>query len=140
MERIGQGGEAEVWSAWDPTLAADPIVRDAAAKRAKVDFRARLNPPGTWIEFPSLATDGSVKINREADRLVVFPYPRDQAVHVRLDLKALAPSVEPGRVSVRALAAGTGRDLGPIAAPWSDGRLSLTLEKPGAGRYVIEWK
>ena len=54
------------------------------------DFNVRLNPEGTWIKFGKLATDGSVKVNREAERLVLFPYPRDRQFRVQLDLKALA--------------------------------------------------
>ena len=123
-------------------VAAEPIVR-AAAKKPAVDFKARLNPPGTWVDFGALATDGAVKINRYDDRLVLYPYPRDARFRVRLDLKALAPralQAETAHVTVRALAAGTGRDLGPVAFTQSAGRLTLTLGTPGAGRYAIAWK
>ena len=88
----------------------------------------------------SNATDGSVKINREARRLVVFPYPREKAFRVRLDLKGLCPAAKIEAVQVRALAAGTQQDLGPAEFQWQDGRLVLTLGKPGAGRYAITWE
>jgi hypothetical protein len=120
-------------------VAAEPIAR-AAAKYPAVDFKARLNPTGTSVDFGKLATDGSVKINRHPDRLVLFPYPRNTRFRVSLDLKALAPRAQAGQVTVRALAAGTGRDLGPVEFAQSAGRLTLTLGTPGAGRYAIAWK
>jgi hypothetical protein len=110
------------------------------SKGSKIDFTARLNPPGTWIDFGPVATDGAVKINRGAGQLVLFPYPRDKAFRVKLDLKALAPAAELSAVKVRALAAGTCKDLGPGEFRVENGRLVLTVGKPGAGRYVIQWK
>jgi hypothetical protein len=104
---------------------------------AEPDFTVRLNPPGTWIDFGKVATDGSVKINRQAGRLVVFPYPREKAFRIALDVKALCPAARTGRFQVRALAAGTQRDLGPVEFQHQDGRLLLTVGKPGAGRYGI---
>jgi hypothetical protein len=115
---------------------------DRAAERkdaAEPDFTARLNPPSTWIDFGKVATDGSVKINRHADRLIVFPYPREKAFRIALDMKALCPDARTGRFQVRALAAGTQRDLGPVEFRHQDGRLLLTVGKPGAGRYGITW-
>ncbi len=106
---------------------------------AEPDFTARLNPPGTWIDFGKVATDGSVKINRQVGRLVVFPYPREKAFRIVLDVKALCPAAKDARPQVRALAAGTERDLGPAEFQRQDGRLLLTVGKPGAGRYVITW-
>ena len=44
---------------------------------AEADFTAHLNAAGTWIDFGKVATDGAVKIARERERLVVFPYPRE---------------------------------------------------------------
>ncbi len=104
------------------------------------DFNVRLNPEGTWIEFGKLATDGSVKVNREAERLVLFPYPRDRQFRVQLDLKALAPSADASRAAVRALAGKSREDLGPVDCRIVDGRLSITLGKHGAGQYVITWR
>jgi hypothetical protein len=107
---------------------------------SEVDFTARLNPPGTWIDFGKVATDGSVKVQREPDRLVIWPYPRDQRFRVRLKLQAFAPSADPQHVRVVALAAGTQQPLGAADYTWENGQLVLTLGTPGAGRYVVTWK
>ena len=106
----------------------------------EADFKAHTNPAGTWIDFGAIATDGAVKINRETDRLVLFPYPREKAFRVSLDLKALAPTANLSRVQIRALAAGDQRDLGPVDFKTENGRLALTLGTPQAGRYVLSWR
>ncbi len=106
---------------------------------AEADFTAHLNPAGAWIDFDKVATDGSVKIERERERLVVFPYPREKRFRVSLDLKALAPSADPRHVQVVALAAGTQEPLGEADFAWENGRLALTVGTPGAGRYVVSW-
>jgi hypothetical protein len=103
------------------------------------DFAARLNPPGTCIDFGPVATDGSVKINRGPNQLMLFPYPRDKALRVTLDMKALAPAADLSALKVRALSAGTCQDLGPAEFHVEGGRLVLSVGKPGAGRYVITW-
>jgi hypothetical protein len=103
------------------------------------DFTAHLNPPGTWIDFGPVASDGSAKIQREAQRLVVFPYPRDKAFRISLDLSVLAPSTDPKHVKVQALAAGTQQPLGPADCVWKNDRLVLTAGLPDAGRYVVTW-
>jgi hypothetical protein len=106
----------------------------------EADFAAHTNPSGTWIDFGTVATDGAIKINREQDRLVIFPYPRGQKFRAGLDLKALAPGSQPDRVRVRALAAGDQADLGLVEATQDQSRLVLNLGLPGAGRYVVTWK
>ena len=58
--------------------------------RSEADFTAHMNPRGSWIDFGSVATDGSVKINKAADRLVVFPYPRQAKFTAALDMNVLA--------------------------------------------------
>lgn len=121
-------------------ITAEKIDRVAATAATEVDFTARLNPPATWVDFGKVATDGSVKVNREANRLVVFPYPREKAFRVVLDLKALCPALDPAACQIRALAAGTQQDLGPVEFQQQGGRLSFTAGKPGAGRYVIALK
>lgn len=123
-------------------ITAEKATRPAQPKaEGEADFAAHLNAPGTWIDFPTLSTDGAVKINREEDRLVLFPYPRDKRFRVSLNLKALAPSAEPSRVQVRALAAGTCQDLGPVEIQRDGDRLVLTLgSTPGVGRYELTWK
>jgi hypothetical protein len=118
-----------------PVTAAD---RPRPADEA--DFRAHLNPPGTWVQWEKVGTDGSVKIHRYPDRLVLFPYPREQRFRVSLDLSALAPSADPAQAKVRALAAGSGNDLGPADFTRQGNRLTLTVGAPGAGRYVIDWR
>lgn len=129
-----QDGKLTGITATEPTLPVN------AEREEQADFAAHLNPPGTWIEFGNVATDGAVKINRENDRLTVFPYPREKDFRVSLNLKALAPSADVARVQVRALAAGTCQDLGPVEVQWENGRLVLPLGKPGVGRYLIKWK
>jgi len=106
----------------------------------EADFTAHTNPSGTWFDFGKLATDGAVKINREKNRLVLFPYPREKKFRVSLDLKALAPGAGLSRVQVRALRAGTQEDLGPAEFKPENGRLLLTFGVPSAGRYVLTWK
>ena len=106
----------------------------------KADFTAHTNPSGTWVDLGKVATDGALKIQLEPDRLVILPYPREKPFRASLDLKALAPTADPKRVAVRALAAGTQADLGPVAARMEAGRLLLTFGTPGAGRYRVTWK
>jgi hypothetical protein len=108
--------------------------------RQEADFKAHTNPPGTWVDFGAIATDGAVKINREKDRLVLFPYPRDKKFRVSLDLAALVPSADPARAEVKAFAAGTQQPIGPVNFTLQNGRLILSLGQPGAGKYVVTWK
>lgn len=116
---------------------------DAAGKpkdATEADFSARLNPPGTWVDFGKLSTDGSVKINRQPDRLILYPYPREKPFRVVFDLKALCPRGRDAEIQVRALAAGSDRDIGPVEFQRRDGRLLLTVGKPGAGKYAITFR
>ena len=68
-------------------IEASPPAAAVEAKEVLPDFTAHVNPPGTWIDFGLLATDGAAKVEREADRLTVFPYPRDTPFRVSLNLK-----------------------------------------------------
>ncbi|NMD36686.1 MAG: hypothetical protein GYA73_12430, partial [Planctomycetes bacterium] len=103
----------------------------------EADFAAHRNPPGTWVDFGKVATDGAVKVDRRPDRLVVFPYPRAREFRVSL---ALPPGAEAARVRLRALAAETREDLGPVPFAWDGaGRLAFTAGMPRAGRYVVAW-
>ena len=106
----------------------------------EADFTAHLNAEGSWIDFGPVATDGSLKINKQSDRLVVFPYPRDRAFRAVLDLRQLAPAAKLDRIEVRKLAPGDQHDLG--AAEFSlDGRhLQISFTPPGVGRYVVAWE
>ena len=125
-----QNGQVTAISA-DPTSSPPPGDQE--------DFKANTNPPGTWINFGKVATDGSIKINREANRMVIFPYPRDQSFRASLDLETLAPAAKRTTIQVHALAAKTLRDLGPVNFKLERGRLLLTFGTLGAGRYVVAW-
>ena len=105
----------------------------------ELNFAARMNPPKTWIDFGLVATDGSVKINRESDRLVMFPYPRERPFGVEIDMKALIPGADLSAVKVHALAAGTCQDLGSVSFQMDGGHLKLVVGLPRAGRYLITW-
>jgi hypothetical protein len=111
--------------------------------RKNIDFTAHSNPQGTWIDFGNVATDGAVKINREKDRLVVFPLPRQKTFRASLNLKELAPTADPAKVQVRMLGAGDQKDLGPASWTYENDRLTITMdarrEQP-VGRYVVTWK
>jgi hypothetical protein len=114
-------------------------VQQLEARRA--DFTANLNPAGTWIDFGKVATDGSVKINRSPEGLTVFPYPRAKRFRVALDVRRIAgdAAIDPAKVTVRALAAGTREDLGLVATRVENGRVAFEVGLGGAGRYVLEW-
>jgi hypothetical protein len=112
-----------------------PEIESVAA--AEADFTSHLNPAGTWVDFGTAATDGSVKIQKGPSTLTVFPYPRDVPLGLRLNLRTLLPKASLDRLEVRALAAGTQQDMGTVDHQIKDGFLTLTLGLKGAGRYVI---
>ena len=123
----------------DTTLA-DLNAEREAYQSTRADFGVNLNPEGTRVDFGTIATDGSVKVNRGEDGLVVFPYPRDKEFTVALDLKALAGrSVDAGGAKVTALAALTLEDLGDVPTEVTDGRLVFSVGLEGAGRYRVAW-
>jgi hypothetical protein len=70
---------------------------------------------------------------------VLFPYPRDKAFRVSVDVKTLVPSANTAAIHVRALAAGDCHDLGPAEFHMEGDRLTFTVGKSGAGRYAITW-
>ncbi|MEN6305877.1 MAG: DUF5696 domain-containing protein, partial [Armatimonadia bacterium] len=107
----------------------------------EIDFTTRLNKPGTMLTIGKITTDGSVKVNKEPNRLTVFPYPRDKEFTVGLDVKALAPqaNADPQKLQVHSLAALTQADLGKVETKMVQGRLTFKVGKPGAGRYVVTW-
>jgi hypothetical protein len=115
------------------------VAKKLTAKRA--DFTVNLNPPGTMVDFGKLATDGSVKVNKGKNSLTVFPYPREKAFKVALDVKAISGDqrVDPKKVRVVALAAGTQADLGAVACSADKGRVVFEVGAKGAGRYVVQW-
>lgn len=117
----------------------DPVRERLTAGRA--DFSVRLNPPGTWAEFGVIGTDGSAKVEAAPGRLTLFPYPRERAFRVAIDVGKLVPGggVDPNRVQATACAPRTGEPLGPVPVEVAEGRLVLTVGKAGAGRYVLTW-
>ncbi len=116
------------------------LTRDREQRQVKpADFGAHLNPAGTLLDFGPVATDGSVKINREPRRLVIFPYPRGKAFTVKLDVAKLAKGAPATGLKVRALAARTQADLGEVPATVEGGRLVFRTTVKAAGRYVIGW-
>ena len=117
------------------------VAKDYQPEAPTLDFTARLNDPGTMIDFGKLATDGSVKGERTAKGLTLFPYPRDRQFTVSLNLKAIAPQAKlvPGAVKVRVQAARTQADMGAAPVQWVQDRLVVKVGQPGAGRYVISW-
>ena len=120
------------------------IRREAPPKttsnESDIDFTAHTNPPGTWIDFGKVATDGSLMIRREANQLTIFPYPRDKEFRTSIDIKAIVPAADLSKLKVRALAAETNADLGPVESGIENGRLVLPLGTPGAGRFVVVWQ
>ena len=145
-DRIGDYAECPEYvfadARTDPGAAARAVTPRSPGKKpppGEADFSAHVNPPGTWIDFGGVGTDGAVKINRETRRLVIFPYPRGKEFRASLDLKTLAPAADPARVNVRAMAAGDARDLGQAKFRWEGGRLMLTFGQAGVGRLVVEW-
>jgi hypothetical protein len=106
----------------------------------KRDFRERLSPQGSLVDFGLLATDGSVKVERQTGKLVVLPYPRETHFVVKLDVGRIAgAAVGKPSVKVEALAAGTKALLGPVACTWEGDRLVFEAGVPGAGRYVVSY-
>lgn len=119
--------------------AAKPVAKKDAAGHEQPDFDARTNPADTRIDFGKVATDGAVKINREKDRLVIFPYPRDKRFAVEIDFKSLVPGADAAKIEVRALSAGDQKDVGPVPFKLENGSLCFDVGTPGAGRYMVSW-
>ena len=120
----------------------DPAPATAvSSEEDSADFHAHMNAPGTAVDFGPLATDGSVKINRSERELVVFPYPRDRAFTVALDIAKIAGGAPASRESLHivALAASTQAELGDVPFDVRDGRVVFTVGMKGAGRYRIRW-
>ena len=70
----------------------------------------------------------------------LIPYPRTEPVSVKLDLTAIAGVSADAKVEVRALAAMSQADLGPVPCQMQQGKLQITLNNPKAGRYVVTWR
>jgi len=113
----------------------------AAAAQGKADFTAHLNPEGMRVDFGTVATDGSVKVQRGDHELVVYPYPREKVFRVALDLARLVPEAPKSLESVRvsALSARTQEDLGEVACHEENGRLVFMVGIAKAGRYRVRW-
>ena len=104
-------------------------------KARQVDFTRNLNQPGTWVDFGALATDGSVKVNRGEQQLVVHPYPRNRRFAVELDPKALGLAKAPTKI--QALKALSDDILQDIPFTHRGQRIRFTVGQKGAGRYVV---
>ncbi|MBI2421914.1 MAG: hypothetical protein HYV27_03710 [Candidatus Hydrogenedentes bacterium] len=118
----------------------EPIAPDQVGDYvAPADFDAHMNPPGTLIDFGPIATDGSVKVNRGEGALEVFPYPRDTAFAVTLDLPRIVAGAAAKNARVTALAARTQAPMGEIAFTTEDGRITFNTGHKGAGRYRVTW-
>ena len=110
-------------------------------RSGQADFTAHLNRAGAWIDFGPVATNGSIKINRGARELIVFPYPRETSFSVELDPTRVA-STAPGAsdiIHVDALAAGDRAYLGTVPFSIKEGRIRFDVGMPKAGRYRVWW-
>ena len=90
---------------------------------------------GVLAYLGAIATDGSVKVNRGADRLVVFPYPRNRRFTVELDAKALGLTQAPTKV--QALQALSDEVLADVPCELRNGRIRFAVGAEGAGRYLV---
>jgi len=114
-----------------------PSIAKITARKA--DFSTHINPIGTSIDFGKVTTDGAVKINREANRLIIFPYPREREFTLTLDMKALAPTARLDKLNIHGLAIKTQRDLGMVNYTKDGHHITLKLGAKDVGRYVISW-
>jgi len=105
----------------------------------EADFAAHLNPAGTWLDFGPVATNGSVKIERHGNSLLVIPYPRGQAFDLELELGKLSPGAAVATAKVVALAVGTRAVIGPVKSEVRGSRLRFSTATEGAGCYEITW-
>ncbi|MEI7729042.1 MAG: DUF5696 domain-containing protein [Verrucomicrobiota bacterium] len=121
------------------TLVAEPPAK-AAVKQTSADFTAHLNPAGTMIDFGPLVTDGALKIQRGADQLTLFPYPRDQQFRVSLNWKTLVPGATAAKLKLTARSALEQKDLGAVPFRVEQDRLIFEAGLKGAGRYLLQWK
>ncbi|MBX7256435.1 MAG: hypothetical protein K1Y02_08740 [Candidatus Hydrogenedentes bacterium] len=117
----------------------DTTADTAAANKEKADFTAHLNPEGTWVDFGNVATDGSVKVEKRANELMVLPYPRDKSFTVELDVASLLgeKSLSPSVLRVTALARGSQEVIGDVPFDVRDSRIVFTVGLRNAGRYRV---
>ncbi len=114
--------------------------RIRALRTDHADFHAHLNPPGTWIDFGKLATNGCIKVQRGPQRLTVYPYPDGRKISVALDLRALAPRANPATVQVHAVEKRSGRNLGSVPIRKDGrGRILFEMSVPNAVPYQVTW-
>ncbi len=118
------------------------IATDVSAIAEKQeDFAAHLNPEGAWVDFGSIATNGSVKINKGDRQLDIFPYPRNKSFTVSLDLARILPqtTIPIENVHINALAARSLQPLGPVEFEIRDGRVVFQTAPIDVGRYRVQW-
>jgi len=113
-------------------------IKEEFAKN-QVDFSAHLNPVGTTLDFGKVITDGSVKVEKYPDHLVVFPYPRERTFTVKLNLPALVKGATTATARVEALEALTRHNLGPVEIKRQGDWISFTAGQPKVGRFLVRW-
>ena len=105
----------------------------------RIDFKERMNRDKVMVDFGPVRTNGSFKMNKGASQLTLFPYPRNEAFDVEIDMQYFSKQVDPGKVKITALAALTQTPLQLMDHTMDQQRLSFSTGIETAGRYVIEW-
>ena len=105
-------------------------------ERMKVVFTDRMNVEGTMVDFGSVVTDGAFRLDLEADRLVLLPFPRDRAFQVGLALAKI--TMGPYRTNPRVAAVDdAGTELASVDASFAGGVVTFATGVKGATRYVV---
>ena len=81
-------------------------------------------------------TDGSIKINRSDESLVIFPYPRDVDMTVKINLKRFALPQSPRKLVAKA--ALTQETIGDVPFTIDGDWLVFKTTTRNAGRYILE--
>ena len=101
-----------------------------------LDFNVRMTPKGHVIDFGPVATDGSVKINRSAESLTIFPYPREKEMTVKINLKRFPLPQRPRKLVAKAPL--TQEIIGDVSFTIDGDWLVFKTTVRNAGRYVLE--
>ena len=80
-------------------------------------------------------TDGSVKINRSDDSLIIFPYPRDVDMTVKINLKRFALPQRPRKLIVKAVL--TQETIGDVPFTLDGDWLVFKTTTHNAGQYIL---
>ena len=100
-----------------------------------LDFNVRMTPKGHVIDFGPVATDGSVKINRSAESLTIFPYPREKEMTVKINLKRFPLPQRPRKLVAKAPL--TQETIGDVPFTIDGDWLVFKTTVRNAGRYVL---